>query len=214
MGDRDEAAGAGVPLDGGEGVGSSLLDGPPVALALVFLDEGLGLDDRLVEFGELGLLGVGVLLDLLGEGGDLVGELLDLELGGVDGRGLLVDLHHRLEDLAFGLLHVAVVERELVLDRLVLFILLDQVELDPEVVGLGLLALEVVLVLLDRDLLVLERLAGFFQRLLSGFERQLPRGQGLGAGAEPVAQGLGPLVELVEVSERGGGRRRHGVPTP
>ena len=167
--------------------------------------------------GELGLLSVGVLLDLLGEGGDLVGELLDVQFGGVDEGGLVVDLHHRLEDLAaLGLLHVTLVEAAswFWIAHGGLRLLLDQVELDPEVVGLGLLALEVVLVLLDGDLLVLECLAGVFHRLLPSFEREPPRGQGLGAGGQPVAQGFRPLVEQVQVAEGRGGRRRHGVPTP
>ena len=49
VGERDVAARAGPAFGGGEGVGASLLDGPPVALALVFLDEGFGVDDGLVE---------------------------------------------------------------------------------------------------------------------------------------------------------------------
>ena len=90
---------------------------------------------------------------------------------------------------------------DLVLEGLVFFVLLDLVQLDLEVVDLGLDGLERVLVLLDLHLAVLERLAGGFQLGLAVGQGRLAGGQRLGPGSQPVSQRLGTLMQLVEVAE-------------
>src|SRR5262249_11913938 len=85
-------------------------------------------------------------------------------------------------------------------------VLLDLVQLDLEVVDLGLDALERVLVLLDVHLGILERLAGRLHLALACCQGRLARRERLGAGAESVAQRPGALMQQVEVAEVLGGR--------
>ena len=139
-------------------------------------------------------------------GGDLGGELLELGLLRGQGGGQRLDLAVGLEDLVLELAHRRLVVGDLVLDRLVFLVLLDLVELDLQVVDPGLLALEQVLALLSWTLASCSALAGVLQRRLARGERRLPGGERLGPRGQAVAKGLGPLVELVEFAEIGGGR--------
>ena len=77
---------------------------------------------------------------------------------------------------------------DLVLEGLVFVVLLDLVELDLQVVDLGLDALERVLVLLDVHLGVLERLAGGLQLGLAVARAAWRAASVLGPEAEAVAQ--------------------------
>ena len=95
--------------------------------------------------------------------------------------------------------------RDLILEGLVFLVLLDLVELDLEIVDLGLLGLEGVLVLLELHLGVLERLAGFLDVGLAAGQGGLAGGQRPGGRGEAVAQGLGTLMEDVKVAEDFGG---------
>src|SRR3954468_21307152 len=71
-GDRDVAARAGVVLDEGHGVGAVALDEASILLADVFRDDVLGPDDGGLELGELRPLLLGLRLDLVPEGLDLL----------------------------------------------------------------------------------------------------------------------------------------------
>ena len=80
-GDRDEAAGAGTVLDGGQGVGAELLDGAAVLFAFVVGDDRLGLDDGGLELAGAGPAARRPADSICGlQRVDLVGERLDLGL--------------------------------------------------------------------------------------------------------------------------------------
>ena len=91
---------------------------------------------------------VELLLDGRNFGGEPLGVGLELFELGCLGLDDLIALKDLLLDLRLG----GVVVGDLVLERLVFFVLLDLVELDLEVVDLGLDALERVLVLLELNL--------------------------------------------------------------
>ena len=129
-----------------------------------------------------------MLLDLLLKGGDLPGKSLHvgLELGQVGRLGL--DRLEGQKDVLLQLGLGGVVMGNLILEGLVLFVLLDLVELGLQVIDLGLNALERVFVFLEMHLGILERLAGGFQFGLACREGQPAGGQGLGTGAQTIAQ--------------------------
>ena len=79
--------------------------------------------------------------------------------------------------------HRRLVMGDLVLEGLIFLVLLDLVELGFQIVDLGLLGLEDVLVLLEVHLGVLECFAGFFDLGLPAGQGGLPTGQRPGAEA-------------------------------
>ena len=97
---------------------------------------------------------------------------------------------------------------DLVLEGLVFFVFLDLVELDLEVVDLGVDALERMFVFLELDLAVLQCLLGGFELGLPGGEGRLAGGQCSGAGSQSISQCLGTLMQQVKVAEVVG-RRGH-----
>ena len=111
---------------------------------------------------------------------------LVLELGQRGGFGFdrVVAKQDFLLDLRLG----GVVVRDLVLEGLVFVVLLDLIELDLEVVDLGIDALERMLVFLQLDLGVLQCLSGGFQFGLAVGESGLARRQGFWPGSQPVAE--------------------------
>ncbi len=189
-----------------------LLDGPAVALAEVVGDDRFGLDQGGLQLVELGSLALDLRLDQRLHRGDLAGERLQVGLLGGELLGLFVDLFHLFEHLAFELLDDVLVQRDLVLDRLVLVVLLDRVELDLQVVDLGLNALNGVFLLLELHPGVLMRLLRGLQGGLAVGQGKLPGGEGLGSRGQPVANRLGALMKLMEFTEvgRGGGKGHDG----
>ena len=105
----------------------------------------------------------GLLVDLLLEGGDLGADRFTSASSLASSAVLVSITSSASEDLLLDLGLAGVVVGDLVLEGLVLFVLLDQVELDLQVVDLGFDALERVFVFLELNLAVLECLAGLFQ---------------------------------------------------
>ena len=117
-------------------------------------------------------------------------ERLDLGLELDEGGALGFDQLVALEDLVLGFAHGRLVMRDLVLKGLVFLVLLDLVELGLEIIDLGLLGLEGVLALLELDLGLLKRLAGFFDVGLAGSEGGLAGGERSGAEARRSRRAL------------------------
>ncbi len=133
-----------------------LLDNPAILVAVVLGNDVLGLDDRRVKVLELRFLSRGLFVELGPERGELGSISLGLRLELGQFRGLVLDRSIGFEDLVLELADGGLVVGNLVLKGLVLVVLLNLVELDRQVVNLGLMRLERVLAFLDLDLRILE----------------------------------------------------------
>ena len=139
--------------------------------------ERFGFDDRCFQLLELRLVGSDLVVELFLKRSDLGGRafylvLKLLELGSLSLDGLVRDKNIFLDLRLRG-----VVVRDLVLKGLVLFVFLDLVQLDLEVIDLGVDALERVLVFIELNLAVLQRLLGGIELGLTGGKGRLSGGQ-------------------------------------